>query len=372
MHVGYSAFFQNLTNKLTDHQVYQNTVELADKAEPLGFDSIWAAEHHFTGYTMCPNVAQFLTYMAGRTENVKLGAMAYIVPWHDPIRVAEEISVLDNVSNGRAILGFGRGLGRVEFDAFRLNMGESRERFIEYTEAILDSLESGCIEYDGKFYKQPKALIRPLPFKSFRDRAYAAAVSPESARIMARLGIGIMIIPQKPWETTKQEVEMYREIFREENDGAEPPKPIIVAFVACHEDESVAREMMEKYMRRYARSALDHYEFANEELAKINGYEYYGALAEEISKSGIDGFVSFLADMQLWGTPDQVFEKTMNHQSMVDSGATIGIFSYGDMPHDMATASLNLYAEKVLPRLKAQKVGEHVGGAGTPLTIAAE
>lgn len=372
MHVGYSAFFQNLSENLTDHQVYQNALELADMAEPLGFDSIWAAEHHFTEYTMCPNVAQFLTYMAGRTERVNLGAMAYIVPWHEPIRLAEEISVLDNMSNGRAILGFGRGLGRVEFDAFRLNMGESRERFVEYTEAILDSLEKGYIEYDGKHYKQPKAGIRPAPFKSFRDRSYAAAVSPESARIMARLGIGILIIPQKPWETTKQEVQMYREIFREENNGAEAPKPIIAAFIGCHEDEGIAREMLEKYIRNYSRSALEHYEFANADLANIKGYEYYGALAKNINKHGIDSFVNFLADLQIWGTPDQVFEQIMDQREMVDAAGSIGIFSYGGMPHDMARDNLNLFAEKVLPRLKAQEVGEHIGGAGTPLTIAAE
>ncbi len=370
MHVGYSAFFQNLSEGLSDHQIYRYALELADQAEPLGFDSIWAAEHHFTEYTMCPNVAQFLTYMAGRTERVNLGAMAYIVPWHDPIRLAEEISVLDNVSEGRAILGFGRGLGRVEFDAFRLNMGESRERFVEYTEAILDSLEAGYIEYDGKFYRQPKAAIRPAPFRSFRGRAYAAAVSPESARIMARLGIGILIIAQKPWETTKQEVEMYREIFREENNGAEAPKPIIAAFVGCHEDENVAREMREKYIGRYCRSALDHYEFANADLANIKGYEYYGALAQNINKHGIDAFVNFLADLQIWGTPDQVYEQMMDHQRMVDAGGAIGIFSYGGMPHEMAKANLGLFAEKVLPRLKAQDVGEHIGGAGTPLGVA--
>lgn len=371
MHVGYSAFFQNLSADLSDYQIYQNALELADRAEPLGFDSIWAAEHHFTEYTMCPNVAQFLTYMAGRTERVKLGAMAYIVPWHEPIRLAEEIAVLDTVSKGRAILGFGRGLGRVEFDAFRLQMGESRERFVEYTDAILNALEQGHIEYDGKFYRQPKAAIRPLPFKSFRDRAYAAAVSPESARIMARLGIGILIIPQKPWDTTQQEVEMYREIFREENDGAEAPKPIIAAFIACHEDESVAREMHDKYIRRYCRSALEHYEFSNAELANIKGYEYYGALAQNINKHGIDAFVNFLADLQIWGTPGQVFEQMMEHQRRVDSGAAIGIFSYGGMPQDMAQANLELFARKVLPRLKAHDVGETIGGTGEAGTIAA-
>jgi alkanesulfonate monooxygenase SsuD/methylene tetrahydromethanopterin reductase-like flavin-dependent oxidoreductase (luciferase family) len=189
---------------------------------------------------------------------------------------------------------------------------------------------------------------------------------------MARLGIGILVIPQKPWEITKQEVAMYREIFREENNGAEAPKPIIAAFIACHEDESVAKEMHEKYIRRYSRSALEHYEFANAELANIKGYEYYGGIAKNIEKHGVDAFVNFLADLQIWGTPDQVFEQMMEHQSMIDSGASVGMFSYGGMPHDMATGNLKLFAEKVLPRLKAQDVGETIGGAGTPLTVAAE
>lgn len=360
MHVGFSAFFQNLNDGQTDRDVYQHELAMADLAEPLGFDSIWAAEHHFTEYTMCPNVAQFLTYMAGRTSRVKLGAMAYIVPWHDPIRLAEEISVLDHTSGSRAILGFGRGLGRVEFDAFRLEMGESRSRFIEYTEAILDSLEKGFIEYDGEHYHQPRAAIRPAPFRSFRGRSYAAAVSPESARIMARLGLGVLVIAQKPWETTRSELAMYRDLFQEMN-GTTAPKPIIASFIACHQDESEAREMMERYVRTYSRSALRHYEFDNEGLAAIEGYEYYGGLAKNIQKHGVDTFVNFLADLQIYGTPQQVYEKIMDYQSMADSAAQIGIFSYGGMPHDMARDNVKLFAEKVLPRLHDAQVGEAIG-----------
>lgn len=364
MHVGFSAFFQNLADGQTDRTVYQHELAMADLAEPLGFDSIWAAEHHFTRYTMCPNVAQFLTYMAGRTSKVKLGAMAYIVPWHEPIRLCEEISVLDHISDGRAILGFGRGLGRVEFDAFRLEMGESRARFIEYTEAILDALETGFIEYNGKHYQQPRAAIRPAPFQSLRGRSYAAAVSPESARIMARLGLGVLVIAQKPWETTRSELEMYRGLYREMN-GVEAPKPIIASFVACHEDESVAKEMMETYIRAYSRSALVHYEFDNEGLAEIEGYEYYGGLSKNINKHGADAFVSFLADLQIFGTPKQVFEKIMDYQSMADSAAQIGVFSFGGMPHTMARANVQLFAEKVLPRLKEEDVGEEIGSSAT-------
>ena len=88
--------------------------------------------------------------------------------------------MLDNISGGRLILGLGRGAGKIEFDGFRLSMDESRDRFIECAEMVLGGLESGHCEYDGRFVKQPRAAIRPAPFKSFRGRTYAAAVSPES------------------------------------------------------------------------------------------------------------------------------------------------------------------------------------------------
>ena len=369
MHVGMTTFFQNIGRPISDHDVYRHEISMADLAEPLGFDSIWGAEHHFDDYTMCPNVAQFLTYMAGRTTRVKLGSMVLVLPWHDPVRLAEEVSVLDTLSNGRVILGIGRGLGRIEFRGFRLAMSESRGRFTEYAQAILQGLETGFIEYDGEFYKQPRVAVRPAPMRSFRDRTYAASVSPQSLEIMCRLGVGLLIIAQKPWETTQAELAAYRSRFLEIN-GRPAPKPIIASFVAVHENEAEAREMFEKYLRGYARSALDHYEFDCEGLADIPGYEYYGKLAANIRKHGVDAFVNFLAELQVWGTPDQVFEKLAEHQRRADSGALIGAFSYGGMPHDLAKQNITLFAERVLPRLKALDVACHIGG-GTPL-IAAE
>jgi len=128
MHVGMSTVFQNPRREKTDFQVYRDELRLADLAEPLGYQSIWGVEHHFTDYTMCPDVIQFLTYMAGRTKNTLLGTMVVVLPWHDPVRVAEEVSMLDNLSEGRMILGIGRGLAKVEFDGFRLDMSQSRAR----------------------------------------------------------------------------------------------------------------------------------------------------------------------------------------------------------------------------------------------------
>ena len=187
---------------------------------------------------MCPDVLQFLTYMAGRTERARLGSMVVVLPWHDPMRVAEEVSMLDNISGGRLILGLGRGAGKVEFDGFRLSMDESRQRFIESAEMLLGGLETGYCEYDGSFIKQPRAAIRPAPFKSFRGRTYAAAVSPESLPVMAKLGVGILIIPQKPWKEVARELETYRSIYRDVN-GVDAPPPVSAGWTFC--DESAER-----------------------------------------------------------------------------------------------------------------------------------
>ena len=159
-----------------------------------------------------------LTYMAGRTERVQLGSMVVVLPWHDPMRAAEEIAMLDNISDGRLILGLGRGAGKVEFDGFRQHMEDSRQRFVESAEMLIEGLERGWCEYDGTFVKQPRADVRPAPFKSFRGRTYAAAVSPESAPIMAKLGVGMLIIPQKPWHEVAKELETYRTIYRQANE----------------------------------------------------------------------------------------------------------------------------------------------------------
>ena len=371
MHVGMSTFFQNFKNSQSDAEVYGHELAMAELAEPLGFDSIWAAEHHFDGYTMCPSVTQFLTYMAARTRRVKLGSMVVVLPWHDPVRIAEELSVLDHLSGGRVLFGIGRGLGRIEFEGFRLNMGESRERFVEYSEAVLTALETGHIEYDGKYLQQPRKQIRPFPYLSFRGRTYAAAVSPESARIMARLGVGILIIAQKPWEKTLDELQNYRELFLEMN-GTEAPKPLIVSFIGCHEDAAIADEMHEKHIRGYCQTALEHYEFANAGLADIKGYEYYGALARNIEKHGTDAFVNFLADLQIWGTPEQVHDRIRDYIEKIDGAGIIGVFSYGGMPKQLAKENITLFAEKVLPRLQATDLGVEVGGSRQPVNVAAE
>ena len=351
MHVGSSIFFQNFQHKRTDLEVYQNELKLADLAEPLGFDSIWGVEHHFTDYTMCPDVLQFLSYMAGRTERVQLGSMVVVLPWHDPMRIAEQFSVLDHLSGGRAIIGVGRGLGRVEFEGFRLDMSESRTRFAESAKMLVDALENGVAEFDGELIKQPKVDIRPKPYKSFQGRTYAAAVSPESSLALAQLGLGILIIPQKPWSEVENELKTYREIFQEVN-GTPAPPPIVVGFTFCHEDEGRAKEMASEYVGNYWDSIMDHYEFRSDHLKETKGYEYYGKFTEKIEQYGTQDVKEFFLDLQVWGTPDQCYDKIMSTRGRVGSDSFLAAFSFGAMPYDEVEKSMRLFAKKVLPRLK--------------------
>jgi alkanesulfonate monooxygenase SsuD/methylene tetrahydromethanopterin reductase-like flavin-dependent oxidoreductase (luciferase family) len=360
MHIGLGLTMQNLDGKAPDQEIFGEELRLAAQAEDVGWDSVWFSEHHFSDYMLTAQTPMVLSYLAGRTTRLKLGQMVTVLPWHDPIRVAESYSVLDHLSGGRAIAGLGRGLGRVEFNSFRLAMGESRRRFAEYSEAILEALETGYIEHHGELYEQPRTAIRPRPFKSFKGRTFAAAVSPASMELMARMGVGILVIAQKPWETAEAELAAYRERYLELN-GCEAPKPILVLVAGVSHDRNQAQRMREVYLQRWARSTVEHYEFDNPGFADIEGYEYYGALASNIARHGLQRFNGFLADLQVWGTPDEVIEKLLEYTRRCDAGALVIVTTFGGMPYPEARASIDLFVTEVLPELARHDVGGDIG-----------
>ena len=184
----------------SDARVWQEEIRLAQLAADLGFDCLWSAEHHFNDYSFVPDNLQLMTYLTALCPDVDLGTAAVILPWHDPLRVAEQAAVLDMLSKGRLRLGLGRGLARREFAAFRLSMDESRERFDEAAPMIVNALKTGFIEGDGKFYKQPRIEIRPRPEYSFDGRIYAVASSEDSVDSAAKLGAHIVMFADRPWE----------------------------------------------------------------------------------------------------------------------------------------------------------------------------
>ena len=352
MHVGMSAIFQAFGGPLSDQEVWAADLALADLAEPLGYESIWSVEHHFTNYTMCPDVLQFLTYMAGRTKTVQLGSMVVVLPWHDPVRAAEQIVMLDHMSNGRLILGLGRGTGKVEFDGFRVEMGHARQQFKESAEAILTALETGVMEYEGSYVHQPRVELHPAPFKSFKGRTYSATISPESAEIMAKLGTGVLVVPQKPWHLVEEETAVYRATYREAH-GEEPPAPIIAGWTYVDENADRAEERARKWLSGYWDSVITHYEFDKPHLKSTPGYEFHGQMYDRLTAPGGEAkMTEFYIGLQPWGTPEQVFEKVRTFCDLVGGDGYVGVFRYGGMPPAEAEKSMRLFAKEVMPELK--------------------
>ena len=352
MHVGLSVIFQNPGETKPDRDIYAEELVLAKQAEPLGFDSIWSVEHHFTDYTMCPNVFQFLTYMAGCTEKIQLGSMVAVLPWHDPLRVAEQVAMLDVLSNGRTVLGMGRGTGRIEFEGFRVAMPEARGRFAETAEMLLNGLEQGFCEYDGEYVKQPRVDLRPRPYKSFKGRTYAAAISTESAEIMAKMGVGILIVPQKPWPVVQKELTQYRSTFFAAT-GEQAPAPYCAGWMFIDDSADRAEEMARRYIGAYWDSVIDHYEFNKDHLKNTAGYEFHGEMYDRLNApGGMQKMTDFYVDLQIWGTPDQVFDKvqTMRENTLADG--FMAVCSYGGMPHDEANRNMQQFAKDVMPELK--------------------
>ncbi|MCV6978633.1 LLM class flavin-dependent oxidoreductase [Mycolicibacterium pulveris] len=339
MHIGHGHFFQNLDGR-PDAEVWRAEMALADAAEGLGFDSVWAVEHHFAGYSMSTDPLQFLTWVAGRTRTVKLGTMVSVLPWHDPIRLAEHACVLDHLSDGRLILGMGRGLARSEFDGFGVPIAQSRELFDEYAAELLDAFETGRIR---------GVELRPRPLAPLRGRVFASSISPASAEVLARVGAGVMIFLQKPWEQTVGDLQRYAEHYRL-HQGSEPPKPMVVIFNACHEDRSVAAELFEQVVNYY-RSTIDHYGFADPTMGQTPGYEYYTNIARTIEKHGRERFAQFLAELQPWGTPDEVIEQTREIIHRTNAGGLIVVSAFGDLTPEAARENQQRFARTVLPTL---------------------
>lgn len=338
---------------MTDAQVYAEETGLALQAEELGFEAIWPVEHHFFDYSFCPDNLELLAFLAGKTEKIELGTAAVILPWNEPLRVAEKVSLLDQLSGGRVKFGMGRGLSRREFAPFRdIELDQTRERFDEASLMIVKALETGFIEGDGPFYPQPRIEIRPRPNKSFKDRIYAVANSKDSVDACARAGGSMIMFAETQWEKRLPNIERHRELFREIH-GREAPPVMVADFTFCHEDAAYAQEKAEQYLATYLQSLLEHYELMGDHLGKTEGYQGYGQQAELLKNIGFDKYVEGFLASNAYGTPDQMLEKFKARYDIIGSFELATCFRFGGIPFEEAQASMQMFASKVLPELKS-------------------
>jgi alkanesulfonate monooxygenase SsuD/methylene tetrahydromethanopterin reductase-like flavin-dependent oxidoreductase (luciferase family) len=382
MHIGMASGFANHA-KIDDARFMREEMALAMFGEELGFDSFWLTEHHFSDYSLSPNPLTFLSWLAGRTKRIRLGTQVLVVPWHDPVRITEQIVLLDHLSGGRAIIGFGRGLARSEYEGFRIPQAEARERFDETVGMVMRALETGYLEGDGKIFQQPRREIRPRPLRSLNGRAFAAVGTAASAISAAKLGLGRLYLNQPmvfnsktkdkdtavhstpPTATT--EGDPWLAAWHEAHPGTVPPKPFMSNLVFVDESGERARELARKYVAITFHAAIKHYELMSESLGKAKGYEAYEAMRikpEDVEKA-TEGNVA----MAIAGTPKEVLERFAKVKRDVDPQGMMPHFHTGGMPFEEASRNMRYFAKHCLPELKSWPAAEST--IGEPLPVAA-
>jgi alkanesulfonate monooxygenase SsuD/methylene tetrahydromethanopterin reductase-like flavin-dependent oxidoreductase (luciferase family) len=337
----------------SDDRVWDEEIRLARLAADLGFDCLWSAEHHFNDYSFVPDNLALMTHLTALCPNIDVGTAAVILPWHDPLRVAENAAVLDMLSKGRLRLGLGRGLARREFEAFRLSMDESRARFDEAAPMIVNALKTGFMEGDGKFYRQPRIEIRPRPQHSFDGRIYAVASSEDSVDSAAKLGAHIVMFTDRPWEMRLPQIEHGRTLHRKYH-GTEPPTLMLTEFCVCGTNADIEDEAR-RYQGKFVESNFHHYEFLGEHFKTVKGYDSYQQKAEIARKGGLEGAVNGFMQAASWGPPDKILRGLEARRKVVGDFEMNVAFRFGGTPYEVSERGLRLFAKEVLPVVKSWK-----------------
>lgn len=335
----------------TDADRIKAEFELLDIADRAGFDTCWTTEHHFSAYMTNPSPTQILAHVLGRTRNVDVGTAVIVLPWHNPVRVAEEVAMLDVMAGDRQLFaGFGRGASTLEFGGFGVEMETSRARYGEALEIVRGLLSQEEFEYDGEFYKVPRMTTRPRPRTDLRPRMYNAWFSPSSLEFAARDGVGALFAVMRELHEYPQEIARFNAI-RDEHGYA--PIPVKVAsFVYCADSQAQAEEEGLQYLQEYMASLEDHYHWADDKYSKISGYEFYNELGKGRKEATEEQMREGLNKANLFGTPDDIVDKVVALSEASSCDEVFSPFIYGSMPFEKAEAQLKLFCEKALPRIQ--------------------
>jgi len=366
MRIGIQMVIQNHVDH-DDREMFKNETRLAIEAEEMGFDIIWPVEHHFFDYSICSDNMQYLSYIAAKTEKLQLATGAIIVPWNNPMRVVEKMVMLDHLSDGRAVLGLGRGLARREYAGFGVDMGEARDRFNEAAEIIVKGLEDGFVEADTKYFKQSRVEVRPRPIGSFKNRRYMVCMSPESFEVAAKLGLGVMMFSQVTWDKVADGVNNFREMYRQYNNGEEAPPVNCADFVVCCHDAKKAEEIAREKITGYYFSVMEHYEMLGDHFAKTgNSYAHYAEAGRLMKEAGDEAILEDFLAANLWGTPDMIIKKLETRREQIGDFEVNGCFSFQSQPFDRVEDCMKLFAKEIGPMMH-----EWTPQAKAPVDVAA-
>jgi len=348
-------------DRILGKEIYDEVVDFLRGVEGYGFDGIFFPEHHSraaNGLSPSPNL--FVAMTAVLTEQMKIGLMGNCLPLHHPVRLGEELALLDNLSNGRLVVGMTRG---GDFWAFNVASGESRERFEEGWEIIRRGWEAEePFEHHGKYWNLDYVAFLPRPLQKPIPETWIPSISAESMEWAAKNRI-CLAASWSPSEQVAESFEYYRR-YASEHCGWQPgPQHCVVSRdIYVGETNAIARAEAEKDLlvgpaeefggspANYGRSVADGY-FSKQATAFKKG-EHIGVMEiknwrfEQLQEAGIS----------IVGDPDYVTEQILRQCRMMGTDKIMMRPVFGRLRLSQVKKSLELMAKEVLPNLNKEKI----------------
>lgn len=321
-------------------------------AEAWGYEYYFLIEHQSSPYpgVTAPNV--FLAAVAQATKRMRLGAMVYQLPFHHPVRLAQDIATLDRISGGRVEFGLGYGVAVQEFESWNVDFSARREMGIEAMEIIMQAWQGEKFSHEGRFWRFKDAIAQPKPLQQPHPRIWMGAHSHASFDYAAEMNFDLAqnidvenVIAEKFF--------YFRRKWEEHGHGGPRPRTMIVRHVYVAETDELAIAQAQPYMREglagqrgvnLARSVRDDASAERKETARIylestKGYDFW-----------VGEGLAFV------GSPASVIGQIRRQHARIGYDILLTHHHITSMPAEMVRASQRLFGEAVLPALRESSV----------------
>ena len=328
MKFGVLQFFSWPEKRVPIETVYERAIDRVKIMDANQYDAVWLAEHHFSTYSVCPSVHLMAMHIAHQTSHIRIGTGVSLAAFYHPLRLAEEVALLDNLTGGRINWGAGRGFDRTEMEAFDVAPEESYERFRENVEIVLAAWSQERLTYQGKYHQFDNIEVLPKPYQK-PIPTWIATSSPAAVEWAAQQGHAILMDPHSAHEEIGAKLAQYKQCIAEHQPVSEsaPDIPIARLLAIAPTDaqaEAIARAGAQWTVASYA-----------------NNNKAGGPPSDLADEERVEHYVE---NVIVHGSPAKVADKLLELQESIDLQYLLASI----LSHD----TFMLLTDEVLPRLR--------------------